>query len=218
MSRCYWPYNVTLMISDWRGWRYFASWQRDVLLVIIMESQYLNPLFLLAFMPVYLRITSKLHEAFPYLICPKYPSLTFFNSHFPRIKDNNQGHYSNSTTRNFQENNPHQTFLFYINTKSFYFHQNRLEFSNNILALSLQFSRWTFLLFVVYFVLFSFLHSLFRGAMDAFSSFFDSQTGARNRWNYDSLKNFRRISPVVQNHLKQVKERLYKKWIPPSIN
>ncbi|XP_015896705.1 bax inhibitor 1 [Ziziphus jujuba] len=40
--------------------------------------------------------------------------------------------------------------------------------------------------------------------MDAFSSFFDSQTGARNRWNYDSLKNFRRISPVVQNHLKQV--------------
>ncbi|KAG4973059.1 hypothetical protein JHK87_029880 [Glycine soja] len=36
--------------------------------------------------------------------------------------------------------------------------------------------------------------------MDAFNSFFDS----RNRWNYDTLKNFRQISPVVQNHLKQV--------------
>ncbi|XP_027361561.1 bax inhibitor 1-like [Abrus precatorius] len=36
--------------------------------------------------------------------------------------------------------------------------------------------------------------------MDSFSSFFDS----RNRWNYDTLKNFRQISPLVQNHLKQV--------------
>ncbi|XP_020217131.1 bax inhibitor 1 [Cajanus cajan] len=36
--------------------------------------------------------------------------------------------------------------------------------------------------------------------MDAFNSFFDS----RNRWNYDTLKNFRQISPLVQNHLKQV--------------
>ncbi|KAL2348200.1 hypothetical protein Fmac_002200 [Flemingia macrophylla] len=36
--------------------------------------------------------------------------------------------------------------------------------------------------------------------MDAFNSFFDS----RNRWNYDTLKNFREISPFVQNHLKQV--------------
>ncbi|WVZ11993.1 hypothetical protein V8G54_016523 [Vigna mungo] len=36
--------------------------------------------------------------------------------------------------------------------------------------------------------------------MDAFTSFFDS----RNRWNYDTLKNFRLISPIVQNHLKKV--------------
>ncbi|KAE9596750.1 hypothetical protein Lal_00007683 [Lupinus albus] len=36
--------------------------------------------------------------------------------------------------------------------------------------------------------------------MDAFTSYFDSS----NRWNYDTLKNFRQISPVVQNHLKQV--------------
>ncbi|KAF3448255.1 hypothetical protein FNV43_RR08968 [Rhamnella rubrinervis] len=40
--------------------------------------------------------------------------------------------------------------------------------------------------------------------MDAFSSFFDSHSGTRNRWSYDSLKNFRQISPVVQTHLKQV--------------
>ncbi|KAM7274217.1 hypothetical protein ACFE04_028881 [Oxalis oulophora] len=38
--------------------------------------------------------------------------------------------------------------------------------------------------------------------MDTFGSFFDSQS--RNRWTYDSLKNFRQISPVVQNHLKHV--------------
>ncbi|KAF6157290.1 hypothetical protein GIB67_004228 [Kingdonia uniflora] len=37
--------------------------------------------------------------------------------------------------------------------------------------------------------------------MEAFSSFVDS---TRRRWNYDSLKNFRQISPVVQNHLKLV--------------
>ncbi|KAJ1391728.1 Bax inhibitor 1-related [Sesbania bispinosa] len=37
--------------------------------------------------------------------------------------------------------------------------------------------------------------------MDAFTSFFDSRS---RRWNYDTLKNFRQISPVVQNHLKQV--------------
>ncbi|XP_061343947.1 bax inhibitor 1-like [Gastrolobium bilobum] len=36
--------------------------------------------------------------------------------------------------------------------------------------------------------------------MDAFTSFYDS----RRRWNYDTLKNFRQISPVVQNHLKKV--------------
>lgn len=38
--------------------------------------------------------------------------------------------------------------------------------------------------------------------MDTFSSFFDSQHGSR--WSYDSLKNFRQISPVVQTHLKRV--------------
>ncbi|XP_054808295.1 bax inhibitor 1-like [Prosopis cineraria] len=38
--------------------------------------------------------------------------------------------------------------------------------------------------------------------MDAFTSFFDSSS--RNRWNYDTLKNFRQISPVVQSHIKQV--------------
>ncbi|GFP96487.1 bax inhibitor 1 [Phtheirospermum japonicum] len=40
--------------------------------------------------------------------------------------------------------------------------------------------------------------------MDFFTSFFDSQTSSRNRWSYDSLKNFRQISPVVQTHLKKV--------------
>lgn len=40
--------------------------------------------------------------------------------------------------------------------------------------------------------------------MDAFSSFFESQSSSRNSWSYDSLKNFRQISPTVQNHLKQV--------------
>ncbi|MBA0768811.1 hypothetical protein Gotri_017590 [Gossypium trilobum] len=38
--------------------------------------------------------------------------------------------------------------------------------------------------------------------MDAFTSFFDSQS--RNTWSYDTLKNFRQISPIVQAHLKQV--------------
>ncbi|XP_019179652.1 PREDICTED: bax inhibitor 1-like isoform X2 [Ipomoea nil] len=38
--------------------------------------------------------------------------------------------------------------------------------------------------------------------MEGFASFFNSES--RNRWSYDSLKNFRQISPVVQNHLKQV--------------
>ncbi|EEF30605.1 bax inhibitor 1 [Ricinus communis] len=40
--------------------------------------------------------------------------------------------------------------------------------------------------------------------MDAFASFFDSQSSSRNQWTYDSLKNFRQISPHVQTHLKQV--------------
>ncbi|KAG6383207.1 hypothetical protein SASPL_157044 [Salvia splendens] len=40
--------------------------------------------------------------------------------------------------------------------------------------------------------------------MDSFSSFFDSQFSSRHRWNYNSLKNFRQISPLVQTHLKQV--------------
>uniref|UniRef100_A0A1J3DWY8 Bax inhibitor 1 n=1 Tax=Noccaea caerulescens TaxID=107243 RepID=A0A1J3DWY8_NOCCA len=39
--------------------------------------------------------------------------------------------------------------------------------------------------------------------MDAFSSFFDSQPGSKS-WSYDSLNNFRQISPAVQNHLKRV--------------
>ncbi|PIA30946.1 hypothetical protein AQUCO_05300051v1 [Aquilegia coerulea] len=38
--------------------------------------------------------------------------------------------------------------------------------------------------------------------MDTFSSFFESSS--RGRWSYESLKNFRQISPIVQNHLKQV--------------
>ncbi|MBA0740922.1 hypothetical protein Gogos_014105 [Gossypium gossypioides] len=38
--------------------------------------------------------------------------------------------------------------------------------------------------------------------MDAFTSSFDSQS--RNIWSYDTLKNFRQISPIVQAHLKQV--------------
>lgn len=40
--------------------------------------------------------------------------------------------------------------------------------------------------------------------MDAFSSFFESQSASGRHWSYDSLKNFRQISPVVQTHLKQV--------------
>ncbi|XP_049362085.1 bax inhibitor 1-like isoform X1 [Solanum verrucosum] len=40
--------------------------------------------------------------------------------------------------------------------------------------------------------------------MEGFTSFFDSQSASRNRWSYDSLKNFRQISPLVQTHLKQV--------------
>ncbi|XP_040989959.1 bax inhibitor 1-like isoform X1 [Juglans microcarpa x Juglans regia] len=40
--------------------------------------------------------------------------------------------------------------------------------------------------------------------MDAFSSFFGSQSSSRSRWSYDSLKSFGQISPVVQTHLKQV--------------
>ncbi|XP_022865813.1 bax inhibitor 1-like [Olea europaea var. sylvestris] len=40
--------------------------------------------------------------------------------------------------------------------------------------------------------------------MDTFASFFTSQSASGNRWSYDSLKNFRQISPVVQTHLKQV--------------
>ncbi|KAI8546697.1 hypothetical protein RHMOL_Rhmol07G0140000 [Rhododendron molle] len=38
--------------------------------------------------------------------------------------------------------------------------------------------------------------------MEAFSSFFESRSASG--WTYDSLKNFRQISPVVQSHLKQV--------------
>ncbi|GAV67598.1 Bax1-I domain-containing protein [Cephalotus follicularis] len=51
-----------------------------------------------------------------------------------------------------------------------------------------------------FFGIFSFF--LAHQTMDAFSSYFDSQS--RTSWSYESLKNFRQISPVVQNHLKQV--------------
>ncbi|KAI5655782.1 hypothetical protein M9H77_32969 [Catharanthus roseus] len=40
--------------------------------------------------------------------------------------------------------------------------------------------------------------------MEGFSSYFETQSTSGSRWSYDSLKNFRQISPVVQNHLKQV--------------
>ncbi|KAA8522171.1 hypothetical protein F0562_012844 [Nyssa sinensis] len=40
--------------------------------------------------------------------------------------------------------------------------------------------------------------------MESFSSFFESQSSSGNSWSYDSLKNFRQISPIVQTHLKQV--------------
>ncbi|KAJ4955395.1 hypothetical protein NE237_012178 [Protea cynaroides] len=40
--------------------------------------------------------------------------------------------------------------------------------------------------------------------MDTFSSFFQSQSTSRSGWSYESLKNFRQISPLVQNHLKLV--------------
>lgn len=40
--------------------------------------------------------------------------------------------------------------------------------------------------------------------MEGFTSFFDTQSASRSGWSYESLKNFRQISPVVQNHLKQV--------------
>lgn len=41
-------------------------------------------------------------------------------------------------------------------------------------------------------------------AMDSFTSFSNSQSSSRNRWNYDTLKDLRQISPVVQNHIKRV--------------
>ncbi|XP_010275473.1 PREDICTED: bax inhibitor 1 [Nelumbo nucifera] len=40
--------------------------------------------------------------------------------------------------------------------------------------------------------------------MEAFSSFSPFQSTSRGGWSYESLKNFRQISPLVQNHLKQV--------------
>ncbi|KAL5698538.1 Bax inhibitor 1 [Ranunculus cassubicifolius] len=39
--------------------------------------------------------------------------------------------------------------------------------------------------------------------MESFSSFFESSSRG-GRWSYESLKNFRQISPTVQNHLKLV--------------
>ncbi|WVZ25811.1 hypothetical protein V8G54_004355 [Vigna mungo] len=35
-------------------------------------------------------------------------------------------------------------------------------------------------------------------------AFFNSQSSSRSRWSYDTLKNFREISPIVQNHIKRV--------------
>ncbi|CAJ1943258.1 unnamed protein product [Sphenostylis stenocarpa] len=35
-------------------------------------------------------------------------------------------------------------------------------------------------------------------------AFFNSQSSSRSRWSYDTLKNFREISPVVRNHIKRV--------------
>ncbi|TKY55499.1 Bax inhibitor 1 [Spatholobus suberectus] len=35
-------------------------------------------------------------------------------------------------------------------------------------------------------------------------TFFNSQSSSRSRWSYDTLKNFREISPLVQNHIKRV--------------
>ncbi|XP_020231227.1 bax inhibitor 1 [Cajanus cajan] len=35
-------------------------------------------------------------------------------------------------------------------------------------------------------------------------AFFNSQSSSRSRWSYDTLKNFREISPLVQNHIKRV--------------
>lgn len=40
--------------------------------------------------------------------------------------------------------------------------------------------------------------------MDTFSSFYNSYGSTQSRWSYDSLKNFRQISPHVQAHLKKV--------------
>ncbi|MCL7024024.1 hypothetical protein MKW94_005291, partial [Papaver nudicaule] len=40
--------------------------------------------------------------------------------------------------------------------------------------------------------------------MDSFTSFFQGQQSSRKGWSYESLLNFRQISPVVQNHLKLV--------------
>ncbi|XP_077244842.1 bax inhibitor 1-like [Tasmannia lanceolata] len=40
--------------------------------------------------------------------------------------------------------------------------------------------------------------------METFSSFFQPQSPYGRSWSSDSLKNFRQISPVVQNHLKKV--------------
>uniref|UniRef100_A0A2N9G3T3 Bax inhibitor 1 n=1 Tax=Fagus sylvatica TaxID=28930 RepID=A0A2N9G3T3_FAGSY len=40
--------------------------------------------------------------------------------------------------------------------------------------------------------------------MDTFTSFYKSHGPTAQRWSYDSLKNFRQISPVVQTHLKKV--------------
>ncbi|KAK1273441.1 Bax inhibitor 1 [Acorus gramineus] len=40
--------------------------------------------------------------------------------------------------------------------------------------------------------------------MESFTSFFEAQSSSRGGWTYESLKNFRQISPAVQSHLKKV--------------
>lgn len=46
--------------------------------------------------------------------------------------------------------------------------------------------------------------------MDAFYSTSSAYGAAASGWGYDSLKNFRQISPAVQSHLKLVR------FVPPS--
>ncbi|KAL3499722.1 hypothetical protein ACH5RR_038815 [Cinchona calisaya] len=51
--------------------------------------------------------------------------------------------------------------------------------------------------------------------MEGFTSFFEASR--RSGWSYESLKNFRQISPVVQTHLKQVYLTLYSALVASAI-